>query len=137
MRHTSLARLGVSASLYALTLVIGYLDFITGPEIGFSLFYVLPIILMGWFQYQERVSRVLLPVVCAIAWLLADIYSGGRYSSGWIIYWNMFIRMGMFLIISLTLSRLRLAHAQGDALMYRAKKDGKDQTAYDTFREPA
>jgi diguanylate cyclase (GGDEF)-like protein len=116
VRRPLLARFAVSASLYLLALVIGYLDFITGPEIGFSLFYVLPIILMSWFRYKEKISHVLLPVVCAVAWLLADIESGAHYSSGWIIYWNMFIRMGMFMIISLTLSRLRIAHAHEQTL---------------------
>jgi diguanylate cyclase (GGDEF)-like protein len=106
-----LARLVVCPSIYLCVLVIGYLDYSTGPEIGFSLFYLIPIILTGWFRHDKKTSLVLVPGLCAAVWLLADIYSGHHYSKSWIPYWNMATRLGMFTVISVALSRLRAANS--------------------------
>jgi diguanylate cyclase (GGDEF)-like protein len=91
--------------------VIAYLDYITGPEIGFSLFYLIPIMLTSWFRYDRKVSLILVPGFCALVWLVADIYSGHQYSGAWIPYWNMCTRLAIFLVISAALSRLRAANA--------------------------
>jgi len=101
----------VCLSIYLSVFVIGYLDYVTGPEIGFSLFYLIPIMLTSWFRYDRKTSLILVPGFCAVVWLLADIYSGHQYSGSWIPYWNMSTRLGMFLVISAALSRLRAANA--------------------------
>jgi diguanylate cyclase (GGDEF)-like protein len=101
----------ICLSIYILVFVIGYLDYATGPEIGFSLFYLVPIMLTSWFRYDKKISLVLVPGICAAVWLVADIYSGHRYSASWIPYWNMATRLGMFLVIGVALSRLRAANA--------------------------
>jgi diguanylate cyclase (GGDEF)-like protein len=106
-----LNNLSVCLSIYLFVFAIGYLDYVTGPEIGFSLFYLIPIILTGWFRYEKKISLVLVPGFCAAVWLLADIYSGHHYSEPWIPYWNMVTRLGMFTVISVALSRLRAANA--------------------------
>lgn len=67
----------------------------------------MPIMLISWFDYERNASIVAIPILSATAWLLADIYSGHRYSSAWIPYWNMFIRLSIFLLIGVILSRLR------------------------------
>ncbi len=36
----------------ALGLIIGFADYITGKEISFSIFYLLPILLVTWFHYR-------------------------------------------------------------------------------------
>jgi diguanylate cyclase (GGDEF)-like protein len=101
----------ICLSIYLSVFVIGYLDYVTGPEIGFSLFYLIPIMLTSWFRYDRNISLILVPGFCALVWLLADIYSGHHYSVSWIPYWNMSTRLGMFLVISVALSRLRAANA--------------------------
>ena len=75
-----LTHFAVCLCIYFLVLVIGYLDYVTGPEIGFSLFYLIPIMLTSWFRYDRRISLILVPVVCAVVWLFADICSGHHYS---------------------------------------------------------
>ena len=122
----------VCLSMYLLVLVIGYLDYVTGPEIGFSLFYLVPIMLASWFHYEKKISLILVPVVCAVVWLLADIYSGHHYSGGWIPYWNMSTRLGMFLVISMALSRLRAANASERMLSRIDPMTGVYNTRYFT-----
>ena len=99
-----------------LLLVVGYLDYITGPEISMSLFYFAPIMLAGWFFYRRRASAIFLPFLAAGIWLAADLFSGTRTAGTWIPFWNAAIRLGMFLIISLMISRLRSAHANEQEL---------------------
>jgi diguanylate cyclase (GGDEF)-like protein len=96
--------------------LIGYLDLITGAEIGFSVFYLVPIMMAGWYHYDRKVSPILIPAMSAAAWLLADMYSGHRYSSQWIQFWNMSIRLIMFSIIGVALSRLRTSQVKADML---------------------
>lgn len=107
----SLKTLSLYLSFYLLVFAIGFLDYVTGPEIGLSLFYFIPIMLMSWIFYKRTVSSFLVPCLSAVVWLLADFYAGHRYSRSWIPYWNMFIRLAMFLITSLTVSRLRKSNA--------------------------
>ena len=53
-----------------LSCVIGWLDYITGYEISFVLFYSLPILLMVWFA--DRTSAICIALLCSI------IYWWGR-----------------------------------------------------------
>jgi len=88
----------------SLVIVIGYVDLLTGYEVSFSIFYVLPIAMVSWFT-NKRIGYFLC-ALCAIVWLLADFGSGHQYSNALIPYWNMSVRLGFFFIIALTLSEL-------------------------------
>ena len=66
--------MGRKISLTALSLVaigsICLVDLLTGPEIGFSLFYLIPVVLTAW--YVGRGPGVIVAVAGALAWLFAD-----------------------------------------------------------------
>ncbi|HTZ50826.1 MAG TPA: GGDEF domain-containing protein [Spirochaetia bacterium] len=108
------------AALYAgvllLLVLVGYLDYITGPEISMSLFYFAPIMLGGWFFYRPRTSAILVPILAAGTWLAADLLGGAPTAGTWIEYWNALIRLGMFLVVSIMISRLREANAREQVL---------------------
>jgi len=90
---------------FALIPGIGILDFVTGYEIAFSLFYLIPISLLTWVT-----GRRLGIVAClagAIVWLLADMSAGSSYSHPVVYAWNALIRLSFFLIVTLLLSELR------------------------------
>jgi diguanylate cyclase (GGDEF)-like protein len=118
-----------------LVLVIGYLDFATGPEIGFSLFYLVPVMLNSWHYYGSGVCTRSAPVLAATVWLLADLHGGYQYAGAWIPYWNMFTRLAIFLVISEALSRLRLANAHEQTLARTDALTGVFNSRY--FRELA
>jgi len=92
---------------FVLILGLGLLDFLTGYEFSFSLFYLLPISLVVWFA--GRLLGVAASIASAVAWLLADILSGNHYSSPIIYFWNTAIRFGFFLIVTLLLAALKKA----------------------------
>ena len=88
-----------------LTGVVGLLDFLTGYEIAFSLFYLMPITLVTWFT--NRWLGIIASLTSAGVWLIADVLAGHTYSQLFIYIWNTIIRLGFFLIVTFLLSTLR------------------------------
>lgn len=106
----SFARLPRPAWFLAGTIVvflIGLTDYATGEEISFSIFYLLPVAMTTWFA--GRKTGLFFAALSAICWLAADLLGGHRYSHPAIPYWNMMVRFGFFLIVLITLSRLKSA----------------------------
>lgn len=97
---------------YGLIACIGVLDYLTGNELAFSVFYVIPIFLITWAG--DIISGLAASLICAATWLLADAATAGFYSSPFVPLWNSLIRLTFFVIITLLLSSLkfslRLAH---------------------------
>jgi len=92
---------------FALIGVIGIFDFLTGYEIAFSLFYVIPISFVTWFIGLRH--GIVASSASAFVWLAADVASGHPYSSLLIPIWNTLIRLSFFVIIIMLLSGLRNA----------------------------
>jgi diguanylate cyclase (GGDEF)-like protein len=86
---------------------LGIVDFLTGYEFAFSLFYLVPISLVGWNAGQR--PALLTAAVSAVTWFLADIASGNIYTNPIIPLWNTIIRLGFFLIVVALLSTLKNA----------------------------
>jgi diguanylate cyclase (GGDEF) domain len=85
--------------------IIGICDFLTGYELAFSVFYVLPISLVTWFT--SRRLGLVTSFASAIVWLVADISTGHPYSSSIFPIWNTLMRFTFFVIITLLLSSLK------------------------------
>lgn len=90
---------------YTSVLLIGFIDYLTGPEISLSLLYLFPVILVAWFEV--RWQGILISVIAALTWLAADSIGGHSYSHPAIPYWNATVRLGFFIIVTLLSSRLR------------------------------
>jgi diguanylate cyclase (GGDEF)-like protein len=88
-----------------LVVLLGVVDYLTGYEIAFSIFYLQPVSLVSWFG--KRSYAIIICILSAIAWVLADIYAGNHYSNSFIPLWNGLIRLGFFLITSLSLLELK------------------------------
>ncbi len=86
---------------------VGVVDFLTGYEISFSLFYLLPISLVTWFA--ERRLGIVASITSAIVWLVVESTSRHPYSHTVIYFWNSAIRFGFFIIGTLLLSALKSA----------------------------
>jgi diguanylate cyclase (GGDEF)-like protein len=81
---------------FVLLAAVGALDYLTGYEISFALFYLLPIGLATWFT--DRKLGIVMALASAVVWLLADIKAGAVYSSAMVYVWNAGIRLGFFLL---------------------------------------
>ena len=88
-----------------LVIVLGIIDEITGSEISFSIFYLIPIIFVT--RFSERWAGIFISCASAIASLMADLMAGQIYSHWMIPYWNAIMRFCIFLINVYMLSRLK------------------------------
>jgi diguanylate cyclase (GGDEF)-like protein len=84
---------------------IGLINYLVGVEISFSILYLVPVSLVSWCA--GRRERLLISMVSAVAWFLADLKAGRTYSHPIIYYWNMSVMFGFFFVVGLVLSGLR------------------------------
>ncbi len=85
--------------------LLGLLDYTTGNELSFSLFYLIPISLTAW--YANPTLGLSIAVFSAVTWLVADISSGTQYSHSIIYFWNTLIRLSFFIIVAYLVWELR------------------------------
>lgn len=96
----------------ALILLLGLGDYLTGPEVAFSVFYLLPVSLAEWKLGVARAT--VMAILAAFTWLGADIAADQTYGQIWIPAWNTLTRFAMFMIVIHLLANLRAAlEAQG------------------------
>lgn len=93
---------------------IGCLDYLTGYELAFSIFYLIPISIVAWFVGKN--AGITVSLVAMVAWLLADLLTGHTYSIPSIPYWNALVRLGFFLIVTYILTGLHLAQKRREEL---------------------
>ena len=85
--------------------LLGAVDYLSGYEVSFSLFYLAPVAFATW--YINRTAGVICAVLSCLIWYLADFTSGHQYSNAAIPVWNAIVRLGFFLITALLLTSLR------------------------------
>jgi diguanylate cyclase (GGDEF)-like protein len=88
-----------------LVILLGIIDYLTGYELAFSIFYLQPVSLVSWFG--KKSYAIIICILSAITWLLADIYAGDIYSNSFIPVWNASIRLGFFLITAFSLMEIK------------------------------
>lgn len=98
----------INAVFFSLFLLAGlaYLDFVTGYDLGFFVFYFIPISIIGWFA--GRPLAIITAFLAAAVWLLVDRYSGHPYSNWSYPYWNAFVRWTSFVILAIAISQIKL-----------------------------
>ncbi|HEX5052923.1 MAG TPA: GGDEF domain-containing protein [Planctomycetota bacterium] len=99
--------------------VIGWLDYLTGPEVGFSLFYLLPIMATGWWLGRIPVSLTV--VLASLTWFVADIWSRGE-SHLLISAWNAVTRLGIYAAVGFLIAKVR---ADGESLRVMADREAR------------
>lgn len=90
-----------------LVILLGVVDYLTGYEFSFSLFYLVPISVVAW--YAGRRPALLISAASAIAWFLADYLAGNPVSDLSIYLWNTLMRLCFFLIVTMLIVSLRKA----------------------------
>jgi len=91
--------------IFLSVLALGYIDYVTGYELGFFVFYFVPIAIAAW--KVGSTSSYLISILSSIVWFLSDIFSSHPYSSVFFAIWNTAIRLLSFLIIAYTTSKIR------------------------------
>jgi hypothetical protein len=100
-----------------LLLSVGWVDYITGYELGFFVFYTVPVGLAAW--YLGRWPGIWLAVAATIAWWLADALAGAKYSSQFSFWWNSIVHLAALIINAVTIAKIRLDLRQRDELVIK------------------
>lgn len=98
----------------AMLVCVAMLDTVTGNEISFSIFYLLPVSFAGAFI--SRSAGFGLAVASALTWCYLEIAKGHDFSAAWIPYWNSVVRLGFFVLVNELIQHLRRANARERAL---------------------
>lgn len=103
-----------------LVLLLGAIDYLTGFELTFSLFYLLPVSIVSWGV--GRRAGLLISALAVLTWSISNLLAGEIFSSTFVVVWNTVTRLLVFIVISLLLNALRRAldeerrHARTDPL---------------------
>lgn len=98
--------------------VLGVIDYLTGQDLSFSIFYVASVYLAAWFGGAWL--GVAAALASSLAWLAAEAAGNTDYPHAGFVVWNMTVRLGFFLIITVVLLRLKKAMKRE---MHRARED--------------
>ena len=90
--------------------LVGVIDWRTGFEISFSVFYLLGIAFATWFV--GRSYGFAMAILSVIVWQAGDFAAGASYSSDFVPIWNVTILTAFFSIVVLLVANLRNAQKQ-------------------------
>lgn len=102
----------VVAGLAVLAL-IGTIDYLTGYEMAFSVFYLLEVGLAAW--YLGRGFGMLMSALSVAVWIGGDLAAGAHYSNPLIAIWNALILMVFYLVVVWLLTSLRSLQGELEA----------------------
>lgn len=89
------APLGVKwAMVVGLIAATGLGDWASGPEISFSIFYLIPVACATWFVGPR--AGVFAAVACSAVWLLVEVSFNSEYTTPLVPLWNGLVRLVFF-----------------------------------------
>jgi len=107
----------VLAFTVALLAFTTWLDYVTGYELGFFIFYFVPVSVAAWLI--GRRAGVVIALASGGCWFLSDRMAHHPYSNALFIYWETTMRLVSYLTTALTLSRIRDHLVERDRLQGR------------------
>ena len=84
---------------------VSYVDYATGYEFLFFVFYFIPVGVCGW--YMGRLGTLSMAALSGACWFLVDVLSDHKYPYEVIRYWNSFTCFLAFATIGLALHHLK------------------------------
>lgn len=88
-----------------LILFLGWLDWVSGYELSFSIFYLMPVSLAAW--YSRSLGCYILGVFASTVWQASNFLAGETFSQPAFYVWNALTRLCFYLVIAYILRDLR------------------------------
>jgi len=88
-------------------LVLWIIDYVTGPDFSFVVFYLFPVFLVTWFAGKQ--AGIAISLMSGIAWFVADVLTATADVRGAIPYLNLVTKLGFFLVVNFTISSLKVS----------------------------
>lgn len=92
-----------------LVVFFGLVDDVTGYELSFGIFYLVPITIAAW--YGSRTLTYAISVLAAFVWLAVAYTFEQSHSQQWILLWNAGVRLMFFVIVAMLVRELK-SHVQ-------------------------
>lgn len=86
-------------------LCLGLIDYLTGPEIAFSIFYTLPVSLAAWKLGEN--PGYFFSFLSGLIWMAGELLVQEGLSNYFIPFWNAVARTGFFLFTTYLLTEMR------------------------------
>ena len=94
---------------FLLILGIGVTDYYTGSEIAFSIFYLIPVLIISLQKHIKHHQILLTSFVASVVWFLPE-YIASDFSHTLIPVWNSFVRLVIFGLVGLLAFNLNQKH---------------------------
>jgi diguanylate cyclase (GGDEF)-like protein len=88
-----------------LVLLLGAADKMTGDELSFAVFYLVPISIAAWYSTRNLTYAV--AVLATLVWLAVEYVTIEPYSKQWILFWNSAVRLLFFVVVAVLFRQLR------------------------------
>lgn len=88
--------------------VLGIIDYYTGFEISFSVFYLVPVTMAAW--YGEKKLAIAVSIISALTWQYSNEMAGETFHHFLIPFWNASTRLGFFVIVATLLTKLKQSY---------------------------
>lgn len=96
---------GIIATIIVLWIAVITADAVTGPQLSFTLFYLMPVGIAAW--YLSWRAAVIMALFGTFAWYVGDVVNGVAWTTQSVRYWNTFMRGGIFLVVAYAIAMLR------------------------------
>jgi signal transduction histidine kinase len=98
-----------AAALVAATVFVGYLDYVTGPNLLMTAFYVVPLALAAWFLGFAFAS--LLALLSVAVWLVGNTLNhDATLATPLLIAWNATMEFALFMAVAFAVDRASVGH---------------------------
>jgi len=84
---------------------LGWIDRVTGYELGLFAFYTAPVAVAAWHFGQG--PGIVMAFLASAIWYMADRYAGDRYSAPFFGYWNTGMHFATFIINAVTFAKIK------------------------------
>ncbi len=97
-------RTNIITTAIMMVIMLGVLDYLTGYEFSFSIFYLLPVLFAGWFA--GKLPAAVVSFLSSTSWLCAELLAGKTYSHFAILAWNSIMLLLFFLLFAYLLDAI-------------------------------
>ena len=96
----------IAAAAIACALLVGAVDYVTGTQISFFAFYLVPVSLAAWFVSAR--FGLFIATLCVAVWLAGNMASGDQtFTDPFLVAWNGTIELASFAVVVFVVSKLR------------------------------
>jgi hypothetical protein len=92
---------------FLLNIIIGYIDYVTGYDIGISAFYLAPIGLVVWFIHSKKSAGIFMAIITSITVTASNLLAGQMIRYYAVEVWNTVVHFAFFAISALLIYEVR------------------------------